>query len=164
MKKILVTRKLLKENDERIKNLFDVKLNEKDQLYSSEEILELSKDCDGILAFTTTPFNKDMIMNLPDSIKIISNYAVGYGNIDVEAAQKRGIVVTNTPEVLTDATADISILLLLGASRRAYEGRKAAEKENWLWSSDYLIGKANDWKKIRYFGNGKNWKSCCKTS
>ena len=155
MKKILVTRKLLKENDERIKNLFDVKLNEKDQLYSSEEILELSKDCDGILALTTTPFNKDMIMNLPDSVKIISNYAVGYGNIDVEAAQKRGIVVTNTPEVLTDATADISILLLLGASRRAYEGRKAAEKENWLWSSDYLIGKQMTGKKLGILGMGR---------
>ena len=155
MKKILVTRKLLRENDERIKNLFDVKLNEKDQLYSTEEILELSNDCDGILAFTTTPFNKDMIMNLPDSVKIISNYAVGYGNIDVEAAQKRGIVVTNTPEVLTDATADISILLLLGASRRAYEGRKAAEKENWLWSSDYLIGKQMTGKKLGILGMGR---------
>ena len=60
--------------------MFDVKLNEKDQLYSSEEILELSKDCDGILAFTTTPFNKDMIMNLPDSIKIISNYDANVHN------------------------------------------------------------------------------------
>ncbi|WP_440694760.1 2-hydroxyacid dehydrogenase [Candidatus Pelagibacter sp. HIMB109] len=155
MKKILVTRKLLKENDERIKNLFDVKLNEKDQLYSSKEIIELSKDCDGILSFITTPLNKNTIMNLPDSVKIISNYAVGYGNIDVEAAKKRGIVVTNTPEVLTDATADISILLLLGASRRAYEGRKAAEKENWLWSSDYLIGKQMTGKKLGILGMGK---------
>jgi len=155
MKKILVTRKLLKENDERIKNLFDVKLNEKDQLYSSEEILELSKDCDGILSFITTPLNKNIIMNLPDSVKIISNYAVGYGNIDVEAAKNRGIVVTNTPEVLTEATADISILLLLGASRRAYEGRKAAEKENWLWSSDYLIGKQMSGKKLGILGMGK---------
>ena len=155
MKKILVTRKLLKENDERIKNLFDVKLNEKDQLYSSEEILELSKDCDGILSFITTPLNKNIIMNLPDSVKIISNYAVGYGNIDVEAAKNRGIVVTNTPEVLTEATADISILLLLGASRRAYEGRKAAEKENWLWSSDYLIGKQMTGKKLGILGMGR---------
>ena len=155
MKKILVTRKLLKENDERIKNLFNVKLNEKDQLYSSEEILELSKDCDGILSFITTPLNKNIIMNLPDSVKIISNYAVGYGNIDVEAAKNRGIVVTNTPEVLTEATADISILLLLGASRRAYEGRKAAEKENWLWSSDYLIGKQMSGKKLGILGMGK---------
>ena len=162
MKKILVTRKLLKENDERIKNLFDVKLNEKDQLYSSEEILELSKDCDGILAFTTTPFSKDMIMNLPDSVKIISNYAVGYGNIDVEAAKNRGIVVTNTPEVLTDATADISILLLLGASRRAYEGRKAAEKENWLWSSDYLIGKQMTGKKLGILGMGRSGRAVAK--
>ena len=122
MKKILVTRKLLEENNKRITSIFDVKLNTSDTLYNSEEVLKLSEGCDGILSFTTTPFNRDMIMKLPESIKIISNYAVGYGNIDVVAAKERGIVVTNTPEVLTDATADISILLLLGASRRAYEG------------------------------------------
>jgi lactate dehydrogenase-like 2-hydroxyacid dehydrogenase len=96
-----------------------------------------------------------MINRLPDSVKIISNYAVGYGNIDIEAAKKRGIAVTNTPEVLTDATADISILLLLGASRRAYEGRKAAEKENWLWSTDYLIGKQMTGKKLGILGMGR---------
>ena len=77
-------------------------------------------------------------MELPSSIKIISNYAVGFENIDIDAASKKGIIVTNTPDVLTDATADISILLLLGASRRAFEGRKAAETQNWKWSSDYL--------------------------
>jgi len=128
MKKILVTRKLLNENNMRISNLFEAILNDKDKLYTEDEIISLSEGCDGILAFTTTPFNEELIKRLPKTVKIISNYAVGYGNIDIEAAKSRGIVVTNTPEVLTDATADISILLLLGASRRAYEGRKAAEK------------------------------------
>ena len=155
MKKILVTRKLLEENNKRITSIFDVKLNTSDTLYNPEEILKLSEGCDGILSFTTTPFNRDMIMKLPESIKIISNYAVGYGNIDVNAAKERGIIVTNTPEVLTDATAEISILLLLGASRRAYEGRKDAEKEKWLWSTDYLIGKQMTGKKLGILGMGR---------
>ncbi len=155
MKKILVTRKLLKENDQRISSLFDAKFNHEDKLYSSDQLIKLSEGCDGILSFTTTPFNEEMIKSLPESIKIISNYAVGYGNIDIDAAKKKGIVVTNTPEVLTDATADISILLLLGASRRAYEGRKAAEKENWLWSTDYLIGKQMTGKKLGILGMGR---------
>ena len=155
MKKILVTRKLLNENNMRISNLFEAILNDKDKLYTEDEIISLSEGCDGILAFTTTPFNEEMIKRLPKTVKIISNYAVGYGNIDIEAAKSRGIVVTNTPEVLTDATADISILLLLGASRRAYEGRKAAEKENWLWSSDYLIGKQMTGKKLGILGMGR---------
>ena len=113
MKKILVTRKLLEENNARINKIFDVKLNEDDKLYNHDQLLDLSKGCDGILSFTTTLLNKEIIDKLPDTIKIISNYAVGFGNIDIHAAKKRGIIVTNTPEVLTDATAEISILLLL---------------------------------------------------
>lgn len=155
MKKILVTRKLLDQNSKRISDIFDVKLNAEDKLYSSDELLNLAQGCDGILAFTTTLLNKEMILQLPKSIKIISNYAVGYGNIDVVAAKARDIIVTNTPEVLTDATADISMLLLLGASRRAYEGRKDAEKENWLWSTDYLIGKQMTGKKLGILGMGR---------
>ena len=154
MKTILITRKLLKENDERIKKIFDAKFNSEDKIYNSDELISLSQGCDGILSFVTTPINKEVIEKLPDTIKIISNYAVGYGNIDIEAAKSKGIVVTNTPEVLTDATADISILLLLGASRRAYEGRRDAEKENWKWSADYLIGKQMSGKKLGIIGMG----------
>ena len=155
MKKILVTRRLLKENNRRITSIFNAKLNNNDELFTPDEILKYSKDCEGILAFTTTLLNKDLIKQLPSSIKIISNYAVGFGNIDIEAAKKKGIVVTNTPEVLTDATADISILLLLGASRRAYEGRKDAETQKWKWSSDYLIGKQLTGKKLGILGMGR---------
>ena len=155
MKKILVIRNLLLENEERIKKLFDVKLNKEDKIYSSEEILKLSEDCDGILSFTTAKFDKALINNLPNSIKIISNYAVGFSNIDIEAATQRGIVVTNTPDVLTEATADITILLLLGASRRAYEGRKFAEKENWVWATNFLMGKQMSNKKLGILGMGR---------
>ena len=155
MKKILVTRRLLSENSERISSIFDVRLNNDDKLLSPEEILKYAKDCNGILTFPDTILNKDLILKLPESVKIISNYAVGFGNIDVDAAANKGIIVTNTPDVLTDATADISILLLLGASRRAYEGRKAAETENWKWSADYLIGKQMTGKKLGILGMGR---------
>ena len=155
MKKILVTRKLIKENSDRMSKIFDVKSNDDDRIYLSNELLEYSKGCDGILSFTTTLLDKKLIMELPSSIKIISNYAVGFGNIDIDAASKKGIIVTNTPDVLTDATADISILLLLGASRRAFEGRKAAETQNWKWSSDYLVGKQMTGKKLGILGMGR---------
>ena len=155
MKKILVTRKLIKENSDRISKIFNVKSNDDDRIYLPNELLEYSKGCDGILSFTTTLLDEKLIMELPSSIKIISNYAVGFGNIDIDAASKKGIIVTNTPDVLTDATADISILLLLGASRRAFEGRKAAETQNWKWSSDYLVGKQMTGKKLGILGMGR---------
>ena len=155
MKKILVTRNLLDENEKRILKLFDAKLNKEDKLYSPEEVIALSENCDGILSFTTSVLNRETINKLSDNVKIIANYAVGFGNIDIDSAKKRGIVVTNTPHVLTDATADISILLLLGASRRAYEGRKAAERQNWTWSANLLLGKQMSNRKLGILGMGR---------
>jgi lactate dehydrogenase-like 2-hydroxyacid dehydrogenase len=141
MKKIFVTRKLLKENEEKLKTIFAVKLNSDDKVYSATEIIEGSKDCDGILSSVTDPITSDTISKFSEKIKIIANGAVGFGNIDFKEARKKGIAVTNTPDVLTDATADIQILLLLGASRKAYEGRIAAEAQNWKWSWDFMLGK-----------------------
>jgi len=155
MKKILVTRNLLPENEERVKKLFDAKLNKVDNILSSEELINQSKDCDGILCIGGNKFDKAIINQLSSSVKIIANYAVGYNNVDVDAAKQRGIVVTNTPEVLTDATADISILLLLGASRRAYEGRKHAETQSWNWSTNFLMGKQMSNKKLGILGMGR---------
>ena len=155
MKKILVTRKLLKENEEKLKELFDVKLNQNDELYSSDKIIELSKDCDGILSAITDKFDEALINKLSSSVKIIANFAVGFGNIDINAAKKRNIVVTNTPEVLDDATADIAILLLLGASRKVLEARRAAEKQDWKWSANFLLGKQMSNKKLGILGMGR---------
>ena len=155
MKKIFVTRKLLKENEDKLSELFEAKLNPDDKIYSAQEIIDASKDCDGILSSVTDPINSDTISKLSSSIKIIANGAVGFGNIDFKAARDKGISVTNTPDVLTDATADIQILLLLGASRKAYEGRIAAETQNWKWSWDFLLGKQMSNKRLGILGMGR---------
>jgi len=155
MKKIFVTRKLLKENEDKLKKLFDVHLNKTDKIYSAEEIIEGSKNFDGIFSSVTDPINAETISKLSQSIKIIANGAVGFGNIDFKKAREREIAVTNTPDVLTDATADIQILLLLGASRKAYEGRIAAESQNWKWSWNFLLGKQMSNKKLGILGMGR---------
>jgi len=154
-KKILVTRNLLPENEERIKKLFDVKLNKQEKVYTSGDILELSKDCDGILCIGGNKFDADIFSKISNTVKIIASYSVGYNNIDIDAATKRGIVVTNTPEVLTDSTADIAILLLLGASRRAYEARKFAEEQKWVWATDFLLGKQMSGSNLGILGMGR---------
>ena len=155
MKKILVTRNLLEENEKRLLKLFHAKLNKEDKVLTTDQLIELSKDCDGILCVGGNKFDKEIISKLSPSVKIIANYAVGYNNVDTNSAKARGIVVTNTPEVLTDSTADISILLLLGASRRAYEGRKAAERQNWTWSANLLLGKQMSNRKLGILGMGR---------
>ena len=162
MKKILVTRRLLQSNEERLKQLYNVKLNSNDELYSQKKLIEISEGCDGILSSLTDKLDADTINKLPKSIKILSNFAVGFGNIDLEAAKKKDITVTNTPEVLTDATAEIGILLILGACRRASEGIEAAKSSNWKWSADYLIGKQLTGTRLGILGMGRIGKKIAK--
>jgi glyoxylate reductase len=155
MKKILITRKLIKDSEDKASKIFEPIFNTNDELYSQSKVIEMSKGCDGILTSLTDKMDKETIGKLPDTVKIISNFAVGFGNIDLDAAKKRGIAVTNTPEVLSDATAEIGILLILGACRRAAEGIEAAREGGWKWSADYLIGKQLTGTKLGILGMGR---------
>ena len=155
MKKVLITRKLITSSEEYAQKIFNAKLNKQDKLLTKEEIIYQSNDCDGILSSITDKFDENIILKLSNKVKIISNFAVGYGNIDIEAAKKRNIVVTNTPDVLTDATAEIAILVLLGAARRAKEGMEWVKKQNWKWSSDFLLGKQLTGSRLGILGMGR---------
>jgi len=155
MKKILITRRLLRSCEDKAKELFDANFNLNDELYSQKKLIEMSAGCDGILSALTDKLDAETINQLPDSVKIISNFAVGFGNIDLEAAKKRGIAVTNTPDVLTDATAEIGVLLILGACRRASEGIEKAREGGWIWSADMLIGKQLTGTRLGILGMGR---------
>ena len=155
MKKILITRKLIKDSEDKASKIFEPIFNTNDELYSQSKVIEMSKGCDGILTSLTDKMDKETISKLPDTVKIISNFAVGFGNIDLDAAKKRGIAVTNTPEVLSDATAEIGILLILGACRRVAEGIEAAREGGWKWSADYLIGKQLTGTRLGILGMGR---------
>ena len=145
----------MKSSEEYASKIFDIKLNKEDKLLTKDELIRKSSDCDGILSAITEKLDADVISKLSNKVKIISNFAVGFGNIDVGAAKKRNIVVTNTPDVLTDATAEIAIFVLLGAARRAKEGIEWANKKNWKWSADFLIGKQLTGSRIGILGMGR---------
>ena len=155
MKKILITRKLIKSSEDYASKVFQVKLNKEDQLLTIDELISKSSDCDGILSAITDKLDANIISKLSNKIKIISNFAVGFGNIDIEAAKKKNIVVTNTPDVLTDATAEIAMLILLGAARRAKEGMESVSKKNWKWSVDFLMGKQLTGSRLGILGMGR---------
>ena len=155
MKKILITRKLMKSSEQYASKIFDIKLNKEDKLLTKDELITKSIDCDGILSSITEKLDAEVISKLSNKVKIISNFAVGFGNIDINAAKKRNIVVTNTPDVLTDATAEIAILVLLGAARRAKEGIEWVNKKNWKWSADFLIGKQLKGSRLGILGMGR---------
>ena len=89
MKKILITRRLIKDSEEKASKIFDAKFNSNDELYSQLKLIELSEGQDAILTSLTDKMDEDTINRLPSTIKVISNFAVGFGNIDLEAAKKK---------------------------------------------------------------------------
>ena len=155
MKKILIARKLIKSSEKYASSLFNTKLNIDDKLLMSDDLINQSNDCDGILSTLSEKIDEDVISKLSNKVKIISNFAVGFGNIDIEAARKKNIVVTNTPDVLTAATAEIAMLVLLGAARRAKEGMEWARKKNWKWTADFLMGKELTKARLGILGMGR---------
>jgi lactate dehydrogenase-like 2-hydroxyacid dehydrogenase len=121
---LLVTRRLPDNVLARVERDYDAHINREDKLYDADAIARLSNGCAGILTCSTEKFWPAMIERLPAAVKIIATFSVGFEHIDLAAAKARGIVVTNTPDVLTDSTADVALLLMLGAARRAFEGER----------------------------------------
>ncbi|MEE9539837.1 MAG: D-glycerate dehydrogenase, partial [candidate division NC10 bacterium] len=138
---ILVTRKLPDAVEDRIRRDYNPILNPDDVLYSSDEIIERAKGADAILPCHTEQFTADVITRLPESVRAIANFSVGYDHVDTEAARTRGLIVTNTPEVLSDATAELTMMLMLGAARRASEGERLVRTREWKdWSPSFMVG------------------------
>ena len=116
---VLVTRKLPDAVEARLKRDYEPRLNPDDRLYSSNELIERASGADAILPCHTESFSAEILEKLPQSVRIIANFAVGDDHVDIAAAKDRNIVVTNTPDVLSDATAEITMMLIIGAARRA---------------------------------------------
>ena len=127
----------------------------KDNFLNEDELIKKSEDCDGILSSITDKLDANIISKLSSKIRIISNFAVGFGNIDIDAARKKNIIITNTPDVLTDATAEIAMLTLLGAARRAKEGMEHVKTKNWKWSANFLMGKQLTGSRLGILGMGR---------
>jgi len=139
--KIFVTRELPKPAMDRLAEVFEVKVNPEDRVLKKSEIIEGVKWCDVLLCLLTDTID-DEIMNANPSLKGISNYAVGYNNIDVKAATKRGLPVCNTPGVLTETTADMTWALMFTIARRIVE----TDKFN-------RAGKFKGWGPMLFLGN-----------
>lgn len=153
---VLVTRKLPDSVEERLRRDYRPILNPTDALYSSDDIIEKSQGADAILPCHTEKFSADVIKRLPDSVKVIANFSVGYDHVDTEAAKARGLIVTNTPDVLSDATAEVTIMLMLGAARRASEGERLVRTRQWKdWSPSFMVGTQMTGKRLGIIGFGR---------
>jgi lactate dehydrogenase-like 2-hydroxyacid dehydrogenase len=153
---VLVTRKLPDAVENKLAQHFDVLLNPDDKLYNSKELLALAENVDAILPCHTEKFSAETIALLPSRVKAIANFSVGVDHVDLDAAKAKQLIVTNTPDVLSDATAEIAILLMLGAARRASEGERIMRMQQWKdWSPAFMVGLQVTGKRIGILGMGR---------
>ncbi len=153
---VLVTRKLPDAVMARAAASYDARLNEADEQLGPDDVIARAQGCDAILCCSTEKFPADVIARLPGGLRAIATFSVGLEHIDLEAAKVRGLIVTNTPEVLTDSTADITLLLLLAAARRAYEGERMLRQDAWSgWTPTQLLGVHLGAKRLGILGMGR---------
>jgi lactate dehydrogenase-like 2-hydroxyacid dehydrogenase len=153
---VFVTRKLPVAVENRLQRDYDARLNPDDRLYSRDELVERARSAHAILPCHTEHFSAEVFERLPAEVKIIANFSVGYDHVDVEAARRRGIAVTNTPDVLSDATAELTMMLMIGAARRAGEGEKLVRERLWKdWSPAFMVGTQVTAKRLGILGMGR---------
>jgi len=153
---VLVTRKLPDAVEARLRRDYDARLNPDDRLYSHGELIERSRGAQAILPCHTEHFTAQVLERLPADVRIIANFSVGYDHVDVNAARAKGIVVTNTPDVLSDATAELTMMLMIGAARRAGEGERLVRERRWKdWSPAFMVGTQVTGKRLGILGMGR---------
>ncbi len=154
---VIVTRKLPDVVETRMRELFDTKLNENDQAMGQVELAEAVKTAEILVPTVTDRIDKGLIMQAGDQLKLIANFGTGVDNIDVETAIHRGIIVTNTPGVLTEDTADMTMALILAVARRVIEGANVIGDENvWQgWSPVWMLGHRIYGKRLGVIGMGR---------
>ena len=152
---VLITRKILAEALDYLKEHVDYEIGAADRNPTKQEIIEKIADKEGLLCLLTDPIDKDVI-DSARSLKIIANCAVGYDNIDIKEAKKRGILVTNTPGVLTETTADLTWALIFAVARRIPGAdRFTREKKFRGWELELFLGKEITGKCLGIIGMGR---------
>ena len=154
--KVYITRRIPEPGIEMIRKEHDVEVNPYDRVLTREELLQAVKGRDGILCLLTDKIDAEVFDAAGPQLKVVSNYAVGYDNIDVDEATKRGIVVTNTPGVLTETTADLAWALIMSVARRIVEADKFTRAGKYDgWAPMLFLGQDIYGKTLGIIGMGR---------
>ena len=156
MKKIFITRKLVGKAERLLKEKgYSVKVFQEDYAISREDLFKEAKEADALITLLTEKIDKEFIDTLT-RCKIIANCAVGYNNIDINYAKKKNIIVTNTPDILTDATADLTVALILACARRLHEAELMMRAKQFTgWKPQLLLGLEMKGKTVGIIGAGR---------
>src|ERR1700712_1469829 len=138
---VIVTRKLPDAIETRMRELFDTRLNHDDKPMTQAELIEAVKTADVLVPTITDRIDSKVIVRAGPNLKLIANFGAGVDNIDVKTALDKGISVTNTPAVLTEDTADMTLALILAVPRRLVEGVKELEDDHFKgWAPNWMLG------------------------
>ncbi len=153
---VVVTRRLPDQVETRLSELFNVRLRDDDTPMTRAELGEAMKSADVLVPTVTDMIDARLIGQAGDRLKLIANYGAGVDHIDVATARQRGILVSNTPGVLTDDTADMTMALLLAVTRRIPEGLAVMQKGNWQgWAPTALLGGRVGGRRLGILGMGR---------
>ena len=153
---VIVTRKLPDAIETRMRELFDTRLNHDDKPMTQAELIEAVKTADVLVPTITDRIDSKVIVRAGPDLKLIANFGAGVDNIDVKTALDKGITVTNTPGVLTEDTADMTMALILAVPRRLVEGVKELEAEHFQgWSPSWMLGNRLQGKRLGIVGMGR---------
>lgn len=153
---IWIPRRLSDATLDRARRDYEVIVNEADTPGTAEDIIAMSAKVDGMIPCHSEHFSADVVGLLDPRLRIVANHSVGVDHCDLEALKSRGIVVTNTPDVLSDATAEIAMLLMLGAARHAVRGDRLVRQGQWdSWSPSFMVGKQVTGARLGIVGMGR---------
>lgn len=154
--KVIVTRRLPAIVENRMKELFDVELNENDIPMSTKELAVAMTKADILVPTISDTIDSKLLARAGENLRLIASYGAGFDHIDVQTARQRGILVSNTPGVLTDDTADMTLALMLGVMRRFQEGASLIQKKSWDgWSPSAMLGTRLAGKRLGILGMGR---------
>ncbi|MBU1836586.1 D-glycerate dehydrogenase [Loktanella salsilacus] len=153
---VVVTRRLPQVVETRMTELFDVTLREDDAPMTREALVAAMQDADVLVPTITDQIDARLLAQAGDRLKLIANYGAGVDNIDVATARQRGILVSNTPGVLTDDTADMTLALMLSVLRRIPEGMRVAQSDEWAgWAPTAMLGGRVAGRRLGILGMGR---------
>lgn len=155
MKKVYVSRCLPKRVMEEFARICEFDMNPENRQATREELINGVKNYAAVVTMLNDQIDAELIAQAGPSLKLFANYGVGFNNIDVKAANAKGIHVTNTPDVLTDATADLAWALLFGAARRVVEGDNICRTSTFSWAPEYMLGYDVTGKTLGIIGAGR---------
>jgi glyoxylate reductase len=153
--RVLLTKRIPASAFARLEAACDVDLNDRDADLTADELVARLRGKQGVITVLTNIISREVLDAAPE-LKVVANIAVGYNNIDVAAARERGVVVTNTPDVLTEASADLTWALILGITRRIVEGDRLIRAGRWKgWALDFMLGSELGGKQLGIVGMGR---------